>query len=406
MENLIQDYQRLINELDSVYERKVYKQFETRHRVLGIVGSRGIGKTTYILHYLKKNYANNSQALYVSADDLYFAKNNFVDLARKFVDFYDGRILCIDEIHKYPHWSQELKNIYDKHRKLKIIFSGSSSINLIKEKYDLSRRAVLRHLPGLSFREFLEMKSGNKYPILTISQIIKSGTVSSDSINFIAKTPRILGLFQEYLKTGYYPLFREFDNCQDMYEALEGVIDKVIHMDIASYYSLKTSTLPIFKKILYFIHTSAPSSVNINRIAKSLGKDHSDIANYMEIMKEAGLLRFLLIDKSGHALIRNAEKIYLNNTNLAYALENATGKKINKGQLRELFFVANLENAGIKPFYSKAGDVKCGDYIFEIGGANKNLSQIKNQKNAFVVSDDILFSDIKKIPLYLFGFLY
>jgi len=403
MENLIQDYQRLINELDPVYERKIYKQLESSHRILGIVGSRGIGKTTYILHYLKKNYPNDSQALYVSADNLYFVKNNLVDLAEKFVDFYDGRVLCIDEIHKYPDWSRELKNIYDKHRKLKIIFSGSSSIDLIKEKYDLSRRAVLRHLPGLSFREFLEMKLGKKYPILTISKIIKGDAISFEPI---AKTPRILGLFQKYLKVGYYPLFKEFDNRLDMYEALEGVIEKIIHIDIASYYSLKTSTLPVFKKILYFIYTSSPSSVNINRISKSLAKDHSDVANYLEIMKDAGLLRFLLIDKTGHALIRNAEKIYLNNTNLAYALEKAIGKKINKGQLRELFFITSLENAGLKPFYSKKGDVKCDDYIFEIGGAGKDLSQIKNQKNAFVVSDDILFHDIKKIPLYLFGFLY
>jgi len=404
MENLIQDYRRLINKLQPVYERKIYKQLESSHRILGIVGSRGIGKTTYILYYLKKNYANNSQALYVSADDFYFAENNLVDLAEKFVDLYDGRVLCIDEIHKYPNWSRELKNIYDKHRNLKIIFSGSFSIDLIKEKYDLSRRAVLQHLPGLSFREFLEMKLGKKYPALTLSQITKSRVKGKAEL--IAKTPRILGLFREYLKIGYYPLFREFGNQRDMYEALEGVIDKIIHMDIASYYSLKTSTLPVFKKILYFVYTSAPSSININKIAKSLSKDHSDIANYLEIMKDVGLLRFLLIDKTGHALIRNAEKIYLNNTNLAYALEKAIGKKINKGQLRELFFITSLENAGLKPFYSKKGDVKCDNYIFEIGGANKDLSQIKNQKNAFIVSDNILFHDIKKIPLYLFGFLY
>ena len=403
MENLIQDYQRLINELEPIYERNIYKQLESNHRIVGIVGSRGIGKTTYLLHYLKKNYANSSQALYVSADDLYFAENKLSDLAEKFVDFYDGRILCIDEIHKYPNWSMELKNIYDKRRNLKIIFSGSSSIDLIKEKYDLSRRAVLRHLPGLSFREFLEMELEKKYPVLALSQIIKG---ESSSLKSIAKTPRILGLFQEYLKIGYYPLFKEFDNQRDMHEALEGVIDKVVHMDIASYYFLKTSTLPIFKKILYFVHTSPPSSININRIAKSLRKDHSDTANYLEMMRDAGLLRFLLIDKMGHTLIRNTEKVYLNNTNLAYAIERTTGKKINKGQLRELFFITALENAGLKPFYSKKGDVKCEDNIFEIGGASKDFSQIKNQKNAFVVCDDILFGDKNKIPLFHFGFLY
>lgn len=403
MENLIQNYRRLLSDLPPVYERNIYKKLESGHRIVGIIGSRGIGKTTYILHYLKKNYARSPQALYISADDLYFTENNLVDLAQKFVDFYDGRILCIDEIHKYPNWAQELKNIYDKHRRLKIIFSGSSSVDLIKEKYDLSRRAVLKHLPGLSFREFLEMKSGKKYPVLTLPEITGNRVAA---IEEIAKTPRLLGLFREYLRVGYYPLFREFKNQEDLYDALEGVIDKIVHMDIASYYSLKTSTLPVFRKILYFIHTSTPSSVNINRIARSLGKDHSDAANYLEMMKDTGLLRFLLIDKMGHALIRNAEKIYLGNTNLAYALEKATGKKTNKGQIRELFFVASLENAGLKPFYSKKGDIRCDDYIFEIGGAGKDFSQIKNQKNCFIAADDILFGGARKIPLYFFGFLY
>jgi uncharacterized protein len=403
MENLIQDYQRLINELAPVYERNIYKKLQSDHRIVGIVGSRGIGKTTYILHYLKENYANSQEALYVSADDLYFADNTMVSLAEKFVSRYDGRLLCVDEIHKYPNWSQELKNIYDKYRNLKIIFSGSSSIDLVKEKYDLSRRATLRFLPGLSFREFLEMKTDKPYPVLTVSEIISEKKASIDSIS---KTPRLLGLFREYLTIGYYPLFKEFDNQRDILEALEGVIDKIIRTDIASYYSLKTSTLPLFRKILYFIYTSAPSSININRIAKSLKKDHTDIANYLEMMRESGLLRYLLIDKAGHALIRNAEKVYLNNTNLAYALEKSTGKKTDKGQIRELFFIASLENAGLKPFYSKSGDVKLDDYVFEIGGKGKDLSQIKDLKNAFVVSDDILFRDIKKIPLYLFGFLY
>ncbi len=403
MENLIQDYRRLLGELGPVYQRSIYKKLQSDHRIVGIVGSRGIGKTTYILHYLKENYANSHEALYVSADDLYFADNTLVGLAEKFINLYDGRLLCIDEIHKYPNWSQELKNIYDKYRNLKIIFSGSSSIDLIKEKYDLSRRAALRFLPGLSFREFLEMKTGKPYPVLTVSEIIAG---KKSSIDFISKIPRLLGLFQEYLRIGYYPLFREFNNERDILEALEGVIDKIIHTDIASYYSLKTSTLPLFRKILYFVYTSAPSSININRIAKSLKKDHTDIANYLEMMRESGLLRYLLIDKSGHALIRNAEKVYLSNTNLAYALEKSAGKKADKGQMRELFFIASLENAGLKPFYSKCGDVKLDNYVFEIGGKGKGSSQIKDHKNAYVISDDILFRDMNKIPLHLFGFLY
>lgn len=402
MENLIQDHKRLINELGEVYERNIYKDLESGHRVTGIIGARGVGKTTYILNYLKKNYGDSSRALYVSADDIYFSNNNLVDLAEEFVREYDGEILCIDEIHKYPEWSRELKNIYDKYRKLKVIFSGSSSIDLVKEKYDLSRRAALRYLPGLSFREYLEMRGKGKFPRLSLEEVVKG---KSNKEKAIAKTSNLFPLFKQYLKTGYYPFFKEYSRDKDMYESLEGVIDKIIHMDIASYYSLKTSTLSVFKKILYFIHTSPPSSVNINRIANSLKKDHSDTAKYLEMMRDSGLLRFLLVDKKGHALLRNTEKIYINNTNLVKALENTTGKESEEGGARELFVISSLEDASLKPFYSKVGDVSCADYTFEIGGRGKDFSQLKGKKNSYLVCDDILYREPGKIPIYLFGFL-
>ena len=403
MENLIQDHKRLLDELGEVYQRNIYKELKSDHRITGIIGARGVGKTTYILDYLKKNYADSSRALYISADDIYFSNNNLVDLAEKFVREYDGEILCIDEIHKYPGWSRELKNIYDKYRKLKVIFSGSSSIDLVKEKYDLSRRAALRHLPGLSFREYLEMKGKGEFPRMSLNEIVKG---KSSKENAIAKTSDLFPLFKQYLKIGYYPFFKEYSNEKDMYESLEGVIDKIIHMDIASYYSLKTSTLNVFKKILYFIHTSPPSSININRIAKSLGKDHSDTANYLEMMRASGLLRFLLVDKKGHALLRNTEKIYINNTNLVKALENTTGKDSEAGTVRELFVISSLEDASLRPFYSKIGDLSCNGYTFEIGGEGKDFSRLKNKKNSYLICDDILYREPGKIPMYLFGFLY
>ncbi len=376
---------------------------EATSRVVGIVGQRGIGKTTYVLNYLAKNYKDDHRALYVSADDLYFSGNNLVDLVEQFINQYNGKLLCIDEIHKYPNWSREIKNIYDRHKRFKIIFSGSSSIDLIKEKYDLSRRAVLRHLPGLSFREFLEIELKIVLPVLTLKNVVSARIKSFDEISSI---PKLLGLLKKYFEIGYYPIFMEHKEKQAVFEALAGVIEKVIHVDISSYYSLKTSTLPIFKKILYFIHTAKPSSINVNKIAKNLSKDYSDVSNYLEIMRDSGLLRFLLSDKSSHSLIRSTEKVYLNNTNLAYALEAETGKQVEIGAARELFVATNMENAGLKPMHSKIGDIFCSNYIFEIGGKNKDASQIKDAKNAYIVCDDILNGDVKKIPLYLFGFLY
>lgn len=403
MQALINDYQRRIRDLGDVYERDIFKKLKSSHRITGIIGPRGIGKTTYILHYLEKKYKNDSSALYVSADDVYFADHKLIDLAEQFINKYNGKLLCIDEIHKYPNWSQELKNIYDKYRQLKIIFSGSSSIDLIKEKYDLSRRAALRHLPGFSFREFLEMKTGKSYPILTIEQIVKNRIESFDDIT---KTPKLLGFFQEYLEVGYYPIFTLYTSKKEFYEALLGIVEKTIYIDIASYYQLKTSTLPVFKKMLYFIFTASPSSINVNRVAKSLKKDFSDVANYFEMMRDSGLLKFLLNDKRGHALVRKPEKIYLNNPNLMYALDDESGKQSEKGAVRELFVIFNLEHSGYNPFYSSVGDIKCGKYIFEIGGRNKDSRQIAGEKNAFLVLDDIINGDIERIPLYLFGFLY
>jgi len=412
MQSLIERYNTLKKEYKNIYQRNIFSELESSHRIVGIVGSRGVGKTTYLLNYLNLKYKNSSRALYVSADDVYFSNNTLIELARQFVNEYDGEILCIDEIHRYPNWAQELKNIYDKYSSLKIIFSGSSAVDLIKQKYDLSRRAVLKILPGFSFREYLEFTTGKKLPILTLKQLVNKRISPAEEIT---DTKKLLGLFKDYQRVGYYPIFKNFSNKEDFYEALNGVIDKVINIDISSYYSLKTETLPVFKKILYFVFTSKPGSINVNKLSGSLGKSFPDTSRYIEMTRESGLVRYLLNDKSGHALIRNAEKVYLDNTNLAHALSYRIGKPVESGSSREIFVINQLESAGYKVCYSSQGDISVGalkkifgknEYVFEIGGASKDFSQIKGAKNDYIVADDILFGDARKIPLYLFGFLY
>jgi len=404
METLIKDYKNKLRKLDDVYDRHVYKSLESNHRIVGIVGHRGVGKTTYMLNFLKKNYPNDSRALYVSVDDPYFTENTILDLVREFISKYDGHFLCIDEIHRYKNWSQELKNIYDKFDGFKIIFSGSSSINITREKYDLSRRAILKNMPGLSFREFLEMKTGENLPILTLNQIVEK---RMDNINNITSIPRIGGLFNDYLQYGYYPIFKELNESKlDIHKAIMGAIEKIIYIDIASVQSVNTSAMPAFRKILNFVYSSSPSSVNTHRLANSIGKDDKTIIKYIEALRDSGLLRFLLIDKFGHALIRNTEKVYLNNPNIFYAFESELAKGVDKGAVREMFVVAALEDAGLKPTYSKIGDIAVSDYIFEIGGKNKGTEQIKDVSNAYLALDDTLTGGYKSIPLYLFGFLY
>jgi len=372
------------------------------HRFVGVVGARGVGKTTFLLQYLRKQYGENEKGLYVSGDNLYFTEHTLVETADQFVKLYGGELLCIDVIHKYKNWNQELKNIYDSYPNLKVLFSGSSSIDLIKGKYDLSRRVILHQMYGFSFREFLEIQTGKMYPTVNLEDILDS---SKHIDTKIGKIEKLLGYLHEYWQKGYYPTSQAIPVYEAFRDTLIGIIDKTIFEDVSTFYALKTENLDTLKKIIYFFATSLPGSVSINKLANSLGKDHTTITEYVQILRDTGLLRFLLIDKYGHALVRNAEKIYLDNTNLLYAINNQIGKETHLGSVRELFVVSSLENAGYMVLYSKAGDILCEGNIFEIGGANKTATQIKNTDKAHTVKDDLLYASARTIPLYLFGFL-
>lgn len=402
MDTLIETYNRLLSEQKPIYHRRFYDEFKFDHRVVGIVGARGVGKTTFLFDYLKKNFKDSDKALYVSADHLYFSDHTLLDLADQFYKLFGGQLLCIDEIHRYPNWNQELKNIYDSYPKMKVIFSGSSSISIVKGKYDLSRRALLRSMPGFSFREFLSAKTGKRFDVISFNDLLEKGSSISKKIS---NTEKLMGYFKEYLKEGYYPIFTELHEYASYRDALIGIIDKVVYEDISALYSLKTANLETIRKIVYFIATSRPGSINVNKLANSLGKDHTTVCEYLEMLRESRLLRYLLNDKKGHSLIRNAEKIYLNDTNLMYAVNNSIQKDVEIGTMRELFVVTALEDACFKPFYSEEGDIRCNSYTFEIDGKGKGESQIRGVKNSFLVKDDSLIASGNSIPLYLFGFL-
>lgn len=403
MRKLIEKYARLLSHKKEIYYRKVFDDFILDGRIIGIIGPRGIGKTTFLLEYAEKNYKNSEKALYISADDPYFLNSSLIDCAQSFINDYDGELMFIDEIHRYKNWNQELKNIYDFFPKLKIIFSGSSSINLVKGKYDLSRRAIIYHLNGFSFREFLEYKLKIKLKIHTIDKLIKNNVLISKQL---LKIPKILGYFKEYLQIGYYPFAFEFRKIDNIYNAAENIINKAIYEDIALFYNLKTANLIVFKKLLFFLATIAPGEININKLSNSLQKDNKTIIEYLQILNDTGFIRFLLNDKKGHSFVRSIEKIYIDNTVLLYAINNYLGKQIQIGLVREVFVCNQLNNAGYKIFYTKNGDITNDKYIFEIGGKNKNKKQIKDIKNSYLVLDDITVGTKNTIPLYLFGFLY
>jgi len=403
MDTLLETYRRLLRETIPSYNRKFYDDFRMDSRFVGVIGARGVGKTTFLLQYLREHYQDSVQALYISADNLYFVEHTLSDVVDQFVKDYDGQILCIDEVHKYKNWDQELKNIYDSYPRLSVIFSGSSSIDLIKGKADLSRRVVLKTMYGFSFREFLEIKENRTYPVLSLDEIMANHTTYEQQL---AETPRLLGYLKEYWREGYYPTRFELQTYEAYRETLRNIIDKIIYEDISSFYSLNTGSLDTLKKILYFFGTAQPGSLNINKIATSLKKDHTTIADYIQILRDTGLLRFLLLNKQGHALVRNAEKIYLENGNLLYAVNDELGKEPFIGVLRELFVIGSLQNAGYQVYFSPKGDIECAGVTFEIGGKNKDGEQIRDVDKGFLVKDDLLTGGAKTIPLYLFGFLY
>src|ERR1039458_1525801 len=403
MDTLIETYHRLLREVKPVYRRRFYEDFHMDSRFVGIIGARGVGKTTFLLHYLREHYQQSPQALYISADNLYFFEHTLLEVVDQFVKEFDGQILCVDEVHKYKNWDQELKNIYDSYPKLSIIFSGSSSIDLIKGKADLSRRAVLKTMFGFSFREFLEIKEKKAYPLQSFDEVVTGHSAHKQQL---IETPKLLGYLKEYWKEGYYPTRLELLSYEAYRDTLRNIVDKVIFEDMSSFYSLNTGNLDTLKKILYFFATSLPGSININKIANSLKKDHTTIADYIQILRDTGLLRFLLINRQGHALVRNTEKIYLENSNLLYALNEEVGKEPFLGVLRELFVVSSLQNAGYPVFFSKRGDIECNGVTFEIGGKNKTTAQIQGLDNSFLVKDDLLSGSPRTIPMYLFGFLY
>ena len=403
MDTLIEIYQRLLREIVPSYRRKFYDDFRMDSRLLGIVGARGVGKTTFLINYLREQYAASAQTLYVSADNLYFVEHTLVEVVDQFVKEYDGQIICIDEIHKYKNWDQELKNIYDSYPRLKVLFSGSSSVDIVKARFDLSRRIILQTMYGFSFREFLEIHEKQSYPVISFDDLTANHNKYERDLMGV---PKLLGYLKEYLKEGYYPTRFELRTYETFAQALSNIVDKTIYEDISSFYSLKTGNLDILKKIIYYFATTTPGSINTNNIATSLNKDHTTITDFIQMLRDTGLLRFLLINKYGHALVRNAEKIYLDNTNLLYAINNGIGKEPFSGVLRELFVISSLENAGHHVFYAKEGDFMCNNVTFEVGGKNKDTKQIKTVDNSFLVKDDILIGGSKTIPLYLFGFLY
>lgn len=400
--NFIATYKRLLQATEYKHHRYVYDNFNLNNRLTGIIGPRGTGKTTLILQYIQENIQDKDECIYVSVDHIYFSQHHLLNFIHELYEDYGVRYYFFDEIHKYRNWNQELKNAYDSYPDIKIVFSGSSSIDLIGGTYDLSRRGVIFKMKGMSFREYLKFNDIANVNAVTLDQIINNRSEIESSL---AKIKKIKGHFKEYMGCGYYPFYLE--DIDTYKQKILRVIDKTIFEDIANFYNLKTANLTHFKRILSYLATIPPGELSINSIAGHIGLDNKTIQNYLHILYETGLIELLAVNKAGSSLLKKTEKIYLDNPDLYAAIIEEIGYEAKLGTIRESFFVRMLKNAGYNIYYSQVGDFEaCGNF-FEIGGKRKTKKQIrKNLDHSYLVKDDILYGNKYEIPLYLFGFLY
>jgi hypothetical protein len=357
--------------------------------MIGIIGARGVGKTTMVLQYIKENL-DSKKALYVSADDMYFGEHRLYDLAD---DFYKsaGQYLFIDEIHKYSDWSRELKNIYDSFPALKIVFTGSSILDILKGSSDLSRRAIIYKLQGLSFREYLKLFHNYETEVYTLKQIVNNEVRLTD-----IKHP--LPLFNDYLKRGYYPFGLE----NEMDIRLGQIIVQTLESDIPQFANLNVGTSRKLKRLLLIIAESVPFKPNFSKISEIIGVSRNSLDDYFSYMEKAGLIGQLRNETSGIRGLGKVDKVYLDNTNIIF---NLVGDKSNIGNIRETFFFNQMRLMNDVTSSEKV-DFVIDNYTFEVGGKNKQQTQIAKDGKSFVVKDDIEFGYLNVIPLWAFGFNY
>lgn len=389
MDRLFASFTKLIKETNTDFRRYIYDKINWNNRLIGLTGPRGVGKTTLVLQHIKQNL-DLSDTLYVTAEDFYFADKSLVDLADAFVK-QGGKHLFIDEIHKYKDWSRELKLIYDYHSELNVVFTGSSVLDLKKGTADLSRRAVMYSMQGLSFREFLQLFHQITLNSYTLEEII-SHRVEHEGI----KHP--LPFFNQYLKYGYYPFALE----DDFEKRLQQMINQSLETDIPIYAGMNVSTGRKLKHLLAIIARSVPFKPNMTSIANALSVSRNNVADYCLYLEEAGMIAQLRDETGGIKGLGKVEKIYLDNTNLIYSL--AAGNT-NTGNNRETFFFNQMRiNHEIRS--SQTADFVVDKYIFEVGGRSKSQKQIKDLENAFIVKDDIESGFLNVCPLWQFGLLY
>lgn len=393
MENLIQKSEAKTEAASGLAKRYLFQQIDWAQRLIVILGYRGSGKTTLMLQFLS---STSKKGIYFSLDDLYFETNRLVNTVDElYIRGY--RLFLLDEVHKYEFWSKDLKQIYDDYSDIQIIVSGSSILDLSKGSVDLSRRAVLYNLHGLSFREYLLFKKNIELPILSLTEIIENHHTLAPELTELFSYRRD---FQAYLEHGYYPFFLE--GIRVYHQKLEETLHLVIDTDIAPFEDIQYSTVRTMKKLLYVISQSVPFTPNINKLALKLESPRNTILRLLDFLHNAQILNLLRSSTKGGTYLRKPEKIFLQNPNFIYLFSQ---NQANTGNVRETFFFNQL-SVKHQVSHAKYGDFLIdNDYVFEIGGASKTPEQISGVPNAYLAIDTENGNG-RRIPLWLFGLMY
>ena len=398
MENLYRTFYQLLNRTNSEFVRYLYPAIRWNNRLIAITGARGAGKTTMILQHIKKHFGDApKEALYVSLDNIYFSNNRLLDFAHDF-EKMGGKYLFLDEVHKYGKWSQEIKNIYDSLPDLKVVFTGSSILEIYRGDVDLSRRVVHYTLTGLSFREFVLLEKEINLPVLTLEELLENHIAIASQIN---KQIKPLPLFQQYLAEGYYPYYKEDSKIYP--ERLLHTVNVVLETDLPSVERVEIHTIKKIKQLLFIIAQRVPFTPNIKELSEIMEVSRKSLLNYLVYLEKAQLVGLLQQDTSGLRTLSKPEKIYLHNSNLAYALEAV---KPDTGNIRETFFFNQLKSVSKVTSGNKADFKIDNKYTIEVGGKNKGHEQIVGVKEAYLALDNLEYGFKNKIPLWLFGLLY
>jgi len=398
MDILFSFQDNLLKQVTNNFYRSLYDRINWQQRMLAIKGLRGAGKTTLILQYIKYKLGNaRNEALYVTADHHWFYTHTLLEVADEHYK-NGGRHLFIDEVHKYPGWSNELKLIYDGYPDLKVAFTSSSALDIYRGEADLSRRVISYELTGLSFREFLELSGTASIETFSFQAIRKDHVKIA---KHITNQFQPLPVFKNYLTYGYLPIYTE-NSATEISQKLEQIINTTVESDLSYIQQYTAATAHKVKRLLGILAESVPFKPNISALAKKLDVSRDSIYAWLVHLQKARLLNLLSPQGKGTSLLQKPEKIYLENTNLSFALKSIP----DVGSIRETFLLNQLLNNGLDVHFPKSGDFFTNDTFIEVGGKTKTAKQVDQYDQFIVAADQIEIGYKDKVPLWLFGMLY